>query len=561
MMFKLSRITLVIVVFSALLISCKQKSETAKMIPSDALVVAYFDTKSMLDKLPFEDVKATQMYKDMIADTSIPAWGLEFLNDPKKAGIDIDKGIVFFTTKGTGGTDDFNFVMEGALSNAADFEKLNQNFDASQKIEVQKGIKLLSLKKNGIVAWNEKNFVYVFNSSAGGSEMKSWNEDSVMLPAIPEGNLDLAKSYAQRLFSLPSDSSLVKEDKFNSLMNQSGDVRVWLNSEQLFKLSPQLGMLGMLKLDALVKDSRATYVVNFGNGEITFDQKGYYGKEMTDLIKKYKGDAVKADDFTKIPSNDILGAAAFNFQPEGLKEGLKLMGLDGMINMYGSELGLTLDDLVGAIDGHILLSFSDLKMNKNPDSTSSFTSQMPDYNFLFKVGIKDKAKLQKVLDGVSKAMGIASANAFSMNDKEFVISNHKEFADSYLAGKSNNKPDWINSISGEPGGLYVNINKILSSIDVPADSLDNAMLQKSKAVWGEVFSKAGDISNNAFTASTRITFLDKITNSLKTLNTYFDEMYQLGKEQKKKWNTSTSSATDSTIILAPADTSVPVIVK
>lgn len=552
-MYKLSRFVAVIIIMSALLYSCSQKSESAKMIPSDAVVVVYFDTKSLMAKLPFEDIKATQMYKDVIADSSLPSWGKELVDDPSKTGIDMDKGMIFFTTKGSGS--DFNFVMEGSLRNAGDFEKLNQNMEPSQKVAEQNGIKSLTMKNNGIVAWNDKNFVYVFNTSAGQKNFESWNEDTTLMPKIPEGNLDEAKSYAQRLFSLPSDSSIAREEKFNKLMNQSGDIRAFVNNEQLFKLSPQLGMLGMLKLDALIKDSRSTYVVNFGNGEITVDQKGYYGKEMTDLIKKYKGDAVNADDFAKIPSNDILGALAFNFKPEGMKEGLKLMGLDGIINSYGSELGLTLDDVVGAIDGHILLSFSDLKVGKNADS-SSFVSELPTYNVLFKVGIKDKAKLQKVLDGISKAMGITAANQFSMNDKDFVISNNKEFAESYLAGKSNNKPDWIKSISGEPLGLYVGINKLLSNIPVSGDATDKAMLEKSKAVWGEVFTRAGDISDNALSGTTRITLLDKNTNSLKTLNTYFDEMYQLGKEQKKKWNAPMPA--DSAALPPVVDTTTPV---
>ncbi len=548
-MYKNSRIFLLILVISAFLFSCKQKSETARMIPSDAVMAVYFDTKSLMTKLPFEDIKATQMYKDVIADTSLPTWGKEFLDDPRRTGIDLDKGMVFFTTRGNG--EDFNFVMEGSLSNAADFEKLNQNLDPSQKIGDLKGIKSLTMKNNGIVAWNDKNFVYVFNTSTGQADLESWNGDTSLMPKMPKGNLDEAMNYAQKLFSLPSDSSLVKDDHFNKMMGESGDVKVWLNNEQLFKLSPQLGMLGMLKLDALIKDSRSTFVVNFNNGEINVAQKGYYGKEMTDLIKKYKGDAVKGEDFAKIPSENILGAAAFNFKPEGLKEGLKLMGLDGLINTYGAQVGLTLDDVIGAFDGRVLLSFSDLNMNNKSDSTS-IALGIPDFNFLFKIGIKDKAKLQKVLDGVSKGMGIAAADGFIMNDKEFVISNHKEFAESFLSGKSNNKPDWANNISGEPGGFYLNINKILSSIDSPAkDSIGNLMLQKSKAVWGEIFNKSGDISDNAFTGNTRITLLDKNTNSLKTLNTYFDQMYQLGKEQKKQWNV--PAAIDTTALPPIAD--------
>lgn len=530
MMSTISRFFALAAFISFALISCKQKSEVAKMIPANALVVGYFDTKSLLDKLPYEDVKATQMFRDAMTDSSLPSWGREFIEDPRRTGIDLDKGMTFFTARGTG--ENFNFVLEGSLRNAADFEKFNQSMEPSQKPEDQKGIKMMPMKNNGIVAWNDKNFVFVFSTSTGQKDFENWDQDTSMIPKIPQGNLDEAKNYAGRLFSLPSDSALSNEDHFNSLMSEKGDMKFWVNNEQLFNSIPSMGMLGMLKLDALIKDSRTAYVVKFDKGEIVLDQKNYYGKEMTNLIRKYKGDAVKAEEFQKIPSNDILGAAAFNFKPEGLKEMLKLMGLDGMANMYGQQIGLTLDDLVGAIDGNILLSFSDLKVTPKSDS-ANFGSDNVSYNFLFKTGIRDKAKFQKLVDALNKAMGITSAAAFEMNDKVFVASNNKSFASAYLAGKSENKADWISNVTGQQAGLYIGINKILTSITAPADSLSNAMLEKSKTVWGEVYSKGGDMENNAFTATTRVTFIDKNTNSLKILNTYFDQMYQLGRQKKK----------------------------
>lgn len=553
MMSKIVRSFALIAFIGIIFTSCKKKSEVAKMIPSDALVVGYFDTRSIMDKLPFEEVKSTQMYKDVMADSSLPAWGREFIDDPGKTGIDLDKGMVFFSTKTSG--DNFNFVVEGNLKNAADFEKMNQQVEPSQKVADQKGIKMLTMKNNGVVAWNDKNFVYVFSTSTGQKNIENWQQDTAMIPKIPQGDLDQARNYAVRLFSLPSDSTLAKEDHFNSLMNQKGDMKFWLNNEQLFTSMPEMGMLGMLKLDAFIKDSRTAYVVNFEKGEIVMDQKSYYGKEMTNLIKKYKGDNIKSEEFQKIPSNDILGAVAFQFKPEGMKEMLKLMGLDGMANMYGQEIGVTLDDLVGAIDGNMLLSFSDLKVTPKSDS-ANFGADNVDFNFLFKSGIRDKAKFQKVMDALNKAMGITSATAFEMNDKVFVASNKKSFADAYLAGKSDNKADWMNEVSGQPVGLYVSIQKILASIEPPSDSISNAMLQKSREVWGEVFSKGGDIEDNAFTAKSRVTFIDKNTNSLKILNSYFDQMYQLGK-QKKKTDISfspDSEATppvDSTVIQAP----------
>lgn len=522
----------VIAVISLLFSSCKSKSEAAKMVPSDAVLVTYFNTKSLLEKLPYEDVKNTELFKDAYANTKIPEWSKKFLNDPKATGIDLEKGVTFFIQKGS--DDLFTFVLEGALSDAGNFEKFNKNLDSAQSPTDQKGIKSMTIKDGGVAAWNDKNFVYVFNTTDNSSQLNNWEQHLDSVPSIPKGDLNAAKAFALRLFSLPSDSSLAKDDRYNSLINENGDMKVWVNSEKLMSLTPSLGMLSMLKMDAIVKDSRTAYNIVFDNGKITADQKSYYGKDMLNILKKYKGDDVKAEDIAKVPSKDIVGILAFNFKPEGLKETFKLLGLDGMINMSLSQMGLSFDDIIAAIDGRMLVSFSDLKANLGGDSTGMTRSDV-DFNILYKTGINDKAKFQKLLDVVNKMMGMTNASDvyYNSNDKAFALSNHKEFADNYLAGKQDNKPEWLDKITGHPAGLYVNINKILNSIQLPSDSIGSAMLQNSRAVWNDITAVGGEVKDDALVGTTTVTFMDKNTNSLKILNKYSDEMYRLGKEKKK----------------------------
>ncbi len=122
----------------------------------------------------------------------------------------------------------------------------------------------------------------------------------------------------------------------------------------------------------------------------------------------------------------------------------------------------------------------------------------------------------------------------SLNDKVFALSNHKEFAQSYVDGKANNKQDWAGKITGHPFGLYVSINKILNAIPSPKDSGSIATLDKSKAFWNDLYSTGGDMSGDALTIKTEVNLMDQNTNSLKQLNTYFDQMYQLNKDKIKK---------------------------
>ena len=137
----------------------------------------------------------------------------------------------------------------------------------------------------------------------------------------------------KNLFSLKSDSSLAENEKFSNLLKETGDIHTWVNSEEIMKSSSALGMLGMLKLDVFFKDNISTYTVNFDNGKIDINHKGYAGKEFTDFLQKYSGESINTDMIKAIPSQNLFGVLAINFKPEGIKELIKLTGMDGMLNM------------------------------------------------------------------------------------------------------------------------------------------------------------------------------------------------------------------------------------
>src|SRR5688572_3069910 len=103
----------IIGLFSILLISCGgKKSKLGKMIPKEAALVVDINTKSLLSKLSWDEIKQTYWYGHIMADTTIPAASKTILGDPAKTGIDLESDIVFFILKqGSAG----HAVMEGSL--------------------------------------------------------------------------------------------------------------------------------------------------------------------------------------------------------------------------------------------------------------------------------------------------------------------------------------------------------------------------------------------------------------------------------------------------------------
>ncbi len=558
------RLTFTICTAALLFSSCSKKSEEGKMIPKNAMFVAHLDTKSLREKLPWDDIKQTSWYKQVYADTATEDWMKKLLVDPDNSGIDLDGGLVFFAVKSG---DDGEFVFEGHVKNKKDFEQFNKNLDPAATAKTEGELTMLTLKGKSVVAWNDKNFVYAVNKNSLGKKYSfpGNDEDNNSTSMAPGADATMTlSSVCKGLFSLKPDSSLEKDEKFADLLKEKGDVHAWVNSEEIMKNSPAMGALGMLKLDVFLKNNISTYTVNFDNGKIEVKQKGYAGKEFTDFLKKYKGGNINTDMIKTIPSQDVLGVLAMNFQPEGIKELIKLTGMDGFLNMYTGQMGFNLDDFVKANKGDITLAVSDLKMKTDSFSykddqgnvTNSNVFSKPDLNILFSVEIGDKPSFQKLIDAGKKLMGQMGGNdtsiSYGQNDKIFAISNHQHFLNDYIAGKANNKFDFIDNLSGHPVGVYVDIHKILSAFakEKKGSSEDEAIMTESLKLWNSVYYTAGDMDGDAITGHTVVNFVDQNMNSLKQLNHYFDEIAKVEIAKKEK----NEMKTDSLMMPPPMDT-------
>lgn len=533
-----------------ILSSCNKGSEIATRIPSDAYVVVHFNTKNLQEKLPWSEIKSTAWFQAAYNDSSKSSWSKKLMEDPSASGIDADKGLVLFVSKGEG--EKLNIVIEGDLKSAEDFLKFNQPFNSPDTVNKDGNLNLLSLQHKGVVGWDDTRFIYVVSvpDSRGSFSFGGGNQSP-----LHRENTSIAAAYCKKIFNLPKDSSLAKDKRFTSLLNEKGDIHAWVNSEIMMKYSKATAALGMLKLNDLFEDSRNAFTANFEKGAMVVNQKSYLGKELTKLIKKYKGPGINTSLISKIPSDDIIGLFSINFKPEGLKEFLKLIGVDGFANLYLTQVGLTLDELTKALSGDFLVSVSDL--TQSATQGDSITSKIPKGHFLFAMGIGDKASFQKLQDALHKVLPPPSGSpndvVMENNDKLFAVSNNQEFAKDFIEGKQDHKPDFLKEFDGKPLGFFMDINKILSFIPTDEkDSLKVAALQKSKAFWDKIVASGGNIKGDAMTGKTTISLVDKNTNSLKQLNTYLNDMYLIREARMKKIEV--NPLLDSLLMPPPVDT-------
>jgi len=534
------RLIVLITVSGILFTACKSKTnELGKMIPGNVLGVVHINGKSLTSKLSWDEIKQNSWFKEAYNDSATKEWIKKIMDNPENSGINVKGDIVFFVQK-VG--DDMRITVEGEVKDEKAFEQFNKNSTDNGTVTKENNLSTLNLKNEGVVTWNDKKFAYVINKHT-----PKYNYfDTAQKVEVPD--MTAVTAFSKSLFNLKADSTLGKDEKFSALLQEDGDIHAWYNTAEAIKSIPMMGVVSMLKMDALLNNI-VTYTVNFEDGKISVKNKVYGSKEMMDILKKYAQGGINSEMIKNIPSSNILGIISFHIKPEGIAEMIKLTGMDGMVNMMLTPQGFTMDDFIKATNGDFMVVFTDLAWTEGMSSKAPFT-------VLFATGIGDKTAFNKLLDAGLKLKPDmnkdSSGIAYAKNDKYFVLGNDLQAVNKYIAG-GNSTYSFTDNLKDHPFGMFVDINKILTSINTqhpPKDSSEKVMLDASMKTWNTVYMEGGDTKDNIATGTMEVNFVDKKTNSLKQLYNYINQMAVYEKERKKK-NEASMSMDTTTLMVAP----------
>jgi hypothetical protein len=353
---------------------------------------------------------------------------------------------------------------------------------------------------------------------------------------------------------MAGSTTLFDDDRFASLAKEDGDMHLWINSSSMY--SDLSAMLSTLKAGALLTDNISAATINFDDGKISMKAKGYMGKEMQELMKKWSSKNVEASVLNRIPSNNIIGVVAANVDPNSLQEFFKALGLDGIINMALSKQDLTLNELINATKGEFVLAFSDLSMQKQTFTlpadgdtpASNYTSQRPDLTVLFATNVNQKPTFDKLLNAMNE-QAPAAPFAYKVNNDWFVASTKTEAVDGFLAGNSGRK-DFADKISGHPFGMYLDFQRLLKT-NFTEDASGKGMLSESASMWKDLVATGGEYKDGASRGEMVVNLVDSKTNSLKQLNRYFEKMYQASQKNKMAYESEPNDP-DTTMATAPS---------
>jgi Domain of unknown function (DUF4836) len=523
--------------------SCTKTNKEGKFIPKNAAIAVHVNGASLSTKLPWDDVKQNELFKQMYADTSIPAFVKQALDNPDNSGIDTKTDLLFFLQKDTiGGIGAFT----GTIKDAEKFKLFTLDVTKDGVQSERDGVNYVS-KYPVCVAWNKERFVYLVDAPQMNMQSAMSKDSNGM---YKEKSRDIGAA-CKIVFDLKEDNSLAKNEKFTELVKKTGDIHFWMNSEELYKGTASMPAMAMVNISKLYEGSFTAATVNFENGKILMDAKSYAGKEMTNLYKKYGGKNIDEDMIKRLPSKDVAAVFAMSFKPEGIKEFLKLLGVEAYANMGLAFAGFSMDDFIKANKGDIVLAVSDFKKSKN-DTTNidangitntevNLFKQTPDVLFAASIGDKEAFNLLiKAGEKLGKNVPAEIPIAYNSNGKYFAIGSSKENADKYIAGSGSNNFDFLSKISGNPFGGYLNLQYIMKSLESSTsitDSTAKIVYDASIKMWDNVYMKGGNFEGGGVTQTIEINLMDKSTNSLKQLNQYLGLLSKIKMEEDKKRRT------------------------
>lgn len=340
-------LTLVLPVLMAavMMTACSSsKNSEGAFIPKDAYFVADINVGSMWQKGELanaDQLNSVQLLRTFLQGAAPEIDNLfgEIIKDPSSCGIDMERNIDFFMSKGEDGKD------MGALVAALKDQKTFENFiatltkDNNIKSEKDGGRQILLLDKDCIAVYDENTLVFVIDV------------DYV-------NNTDALKAYAAKIFDLDEDNSMLADENFTKYQDLRQDINFFANYESILKLSGGAQSAAMMQYvfpkedaEALMK-SAIYYTISFENGAIDIKQGNIGAPENLKKLINQKFN----DKLVNYMPEQTLAAITFGINTKELFNYFSKVPTLKELTKEDTDFG-TVEEIVNAFGGSFVASF------------------------------------------------------------------------------------------------------------------------------------------------------------------------------------------------------------
>jgi len=498
-------------------ISCRNSKTKDLTVPKDASTVVLINGASINSKASWNDLMQADWFrrrKQMTTDS----FDKQLMEDPEKSGVDLKSDFIYFTHKR-----DFTTysVFEGTLKDVSDFETLLNQKNPGKKTEDGGTFKFMLLDKSDFISWTDSKFIYISGEQSIGANTSV--------------SVDSLKAYTKFLYDLKKENSIESVENYSSLLKATGDIHFWSNTADALS-NFQFGPVPLIAASAMVQGSITAGTIDFENGKVVIKSMQYLNATLSKLIQNYSARPLSDSLLHHIPDGASI-VIAMNYHPQLIRDFLKVSGTESSINKFLEEYNLSLDELLQASKGQILMTASELGPQVAVDNDEMADDIFPfGGNLLFATSINTNSAFKKLGSSIKQVFPTA---AIQVQNDWFLVGSSTATSTQFFSSKGNTVVS--QKLIGHPLGIYIDIQKGLQQWNV--HGLDSALLQQinlSKSFWSDVTSTGGEFKNGSINFETNINLADKSTNSLRQFAKYSQQMSELITKDEFVKNTSIS---------------------
>ncbi len=489
-----------------LLSACHSLPKHARYIPEDAAVVVGVNTGEISKKVAWSAITGSKILDEM-KESAKNAKGKEALNDIEHSGIDFMSTLYFYAKPDKRFDNDVRMSIVVPLEDAGKWTAFVKKVFPTATINKIKDRNEALLDGKAYAAWTNDVLMVMNTKSSVSSEdasMEATAVDTMAAVPAPVGGDDttmpmdmpapatttvavitkvdtaLSASEMDAAFGQDEKHSITGNKRFKKLESDGHDISVYVsygNIMDSYAANAGMGMMSMMTGVTLWKNAVMATGIDFEKGKISSIIQYYPSDSMKDVAKLFGADNIDKDILSRTPSQNLNLIAGYHLSPKATKMMLDRMNLSGMANMVLMQKGLSVDEILNAFTGDMVLALNNVRAKAvNPqDSMMEVSSGTPDIDFVYAMEINSKASFNKLLALAGQEGGLqqTSPGTYSIpgtkdmslvvGDKYFAVSNVAANAQAFLAKSGGKVPEVAgNNLTGHPVGMYFDIKQTMT---------------------------------------------------------------------------------------------------
>jgi hypothetical protein len=536
---------LTILLSTAILINCSllyaQKNPLHNYFPADAKAVIHINLPSLASKMSWQEFQQIPFLQEAMKDA--PPNAQEFLKNPAASGINFLSGLFIVMLPDADNKTKNKSALYGQLADTALFRTMLKKADPKMKIKTIGKIHVAASDKTAM-AWTGDLFVMPLSKNTSK-------------PAEPAAAKDLAAraiKLADQSLSLlkPVANPLANDNRFNSLINETGDIRFWINRNmdmQKVKKNKADDVLKMMNWGMMQNGNYMTGVVNFENGKAVAKMKTYMSPTMDSLYRLYPSKSLNTNLLKKLPAGQPLVLISFNMSTDLLAAIFKESGMKKMMDSVTAKSDVKPGDIAEGLNGD--LSIAVVKPNEIDEKDS--ISQGLGIQIFIAASVKNKSKLEPLLAQLQKKKEPANDEeetskkqggpfggmkpSLLLTDSFFVASISSFAAEKFLNTSAENEVSQFAGSYSTHSSLFALDLKTILGFAMQMSKKKPAGDDETSAKLAETFDKlvfyGGQYQEGAALSAAEFQFSNKEENSLKQFAKLMESAAAMGLKGKK----------------------------